>query len=247
MSLYSFNARNGLSVGINPTLVVDNLGNVTAGNVTVSGTLAGAGVVAKFAAPGPIGNVTASTGAFTTLSINTSAVLPTLSSAPTSTTGSLYFNTTTSQWQGYNGTAWATVGGAGATGGGTDAVFNENDAVATQNYTIGSGAYISGTSVTSNTFTLPSHNLVTDSKVHFNGTLPAGIVADTVYYVIAGGLTANTFTISATVGGTQLTGITNSSVNFGVGKIRNALLAGPFSIATGANITVPNGSTLTIV
>jgi hypothetical protein len=66
MSAYSFNARNGLSVGVNPTLVVDNLGNITCNNLTVSGTTSG--VSASLSSPSAIGNTTPNTGAFTNLS-----------------------------------------------------------------------------------------------------------------------------------------------------------------------------------
>jgi hypothetical protein len=49
--------------------------------------------------------------------------------------GMIRFNTTLSQFEGYNGTAWSAVGG-GATGGGSDAVFLENSNTVTTNYTI---------------------------------------------------------------------------------------------------------------
>lgn len=49
--------------------------------------------------------------------------------------GYFRFNSDTSSFEGYNGSAWGSVGG-GATGGGNDAVFVENDQVVTTNYTI---------------------------------------------------------------------------------------------------------------
>jgi hypothetical protein len=49
--------------------------------------------------------------------------------------GYFRFNSSTSQFEGYNGSAWGAVGG-GATGGGSDAVFIENDQSVTANYTI---------------------------------------------------------------------------------------------------------------
>ena len=52
--------------------------------------------------------------------------------------GYLRFNSDDGAFEGYNGSAWAPVGG-GATGGGSDAVFVENDQVVTANYTIPSG------------------------------------------------------------------------------------------------------------
>jgi hypothetical protein len=54
---------------------------------------------------------------------------------PTAVQGGFRFNTTTIKFEGYNGTAWAAVGG-GATGGGNDAVFIENGQTVTANYTI---------------------------------------------------------------------------------------------------------------
>jgi len=49
--------------------------------------------------------------------------------------GYLRFNSDDGAFEGYNGSAWAPVGG-GATGGGSDAVFVENDQTVTTNYTI---------------------------------------------------------------------------------------------------------------
>jgi hypothetical protein len=45
------------------------------------------------------------------------------------------FNTTLSQYEGYNGTSWGQLGG-GATGAGGDTVFMENSQTVTTNYTI---------------------------------------------------------------------------------------------------------------
>ena len=53
-------------------------------------------------------------------------------------TGQFRFNTTSTSFEGYNGTSWGAVGG-GATGGGTDAWALEHDNTITANYTIGTG------------------------------------------------------------------------------------------------------------
>ena len=53
-------------------------------------------------------------------------------------TGFFRFNTTTTKFEGYNGTAWGSVGG-GATGAGTDDVFVENSQTITTSYSITSG------------------------------------------------------------------------------------------------------------
>jgi hypothetical protein len=49
--------------------------------------------------------------------------------------GYFRFNSESSAFEGYNGSAWGSIGG-GATGGGGDAVFVENDQSVTANYTI---------------------------------------------------------------------------------------------------------------
>lgn len=56
-----------------------------------------------------------------------------------------------------------------------------------------------------------AHGKTAGSRVVFGGTvLPAHIVAGTVYYVIAAGLTANAFEISATSGGTAISTLGDS-------------------------------------
>ena len=57
---------------------------------------------------------------------------------PTGATGYLRFNSTTTSFEGYNGTAWGSIGGGGnmPTGGGTDKIFYENGQTVTTDYTI---------------------------------------------------------------------------------------------------------------
>src|SRR5574341_766453 len=54
--------------------------------------------------------------------------------------------------------------------------------------------------------TLTNHGLGVDDAVYFTttGALPTGILANTIYYVIAAGLTANNFEIAATRGGAAI-------------------------------------------
>ena len=52
--------------------------------------------------------------------------------------GMIRFNTTISQYEGYDGSAWTSIGG-GATGGGSDNVFYENAQTVTTNYTLSAG------------------------------------------------------------------------------------------------------------
>lgn len=52
--------------------------------------------------------------------------------------GEIRFNSTLGQFEGYNGTAWSSVGG-GATGGGADTIFVNNGQTVTTSYSIPSG------------------------------------------------------------------------------------------------------------
>ncbi len=73
--------------------------------------------------------------------------------------GMIRFNSTLGQFEGYNGTAWSSVGG-GATGGGADTVFIENSQTVTTNYTLSTNKNaVSAGPVTVNTgvtVTIPS-------------------------------------------------------------------------------------------
>lgn len=104
---------------INVPAVAGNM--VTTGDTgTVTNTMLNSNA---YTAPGTIGSGTPNTGAFTNLSANgtvtfsgTGAVQMTSGTTAqqpgTPTAGMLRFNTTTAQFEGYNGSAWASVGGA---------------------------------------------------------------------------------------------------------------------------------------
>lgn len=57
---------------------------------------------------------------------------------PTSATGKIRYNTTLSQYEGYDGSSWSLLGG-GATGGGGDQVFVENTTTVTTSYSLPTG------------------------------------------------------------------------------------------------------------
>jgi hypothetical protein len=54
---------------------------------------------------------------------------------PTAATGQFRFNSDVTKFEGYNGSAWGSVGG-GATGGGSDEIFVENGQTVTTSYTL---------------------------------------------------------------------------------------------------------------
>lgn len=111
------NAANSAWITIG-TLANTNLGLAPVASPSFTGT-------ATFA-----GDVLMSGTGVLDLPVGTTAQRP---GSPTS--GMIRFNTTVTQFEGYNGTAWSAVGG-GATGGGPDTVFFENGQTVTTNYTL---------------------------------------------------------------------------------------------------------------
>ena len=114
------------------TWTVDN-GAITSAkldtNIDIAGTLDVTGVATFDSTATFSGDVTiGSTGALT---------IPdgTEAQRPTGVTGMIRFNTDITQFEGYNGSSWSSIGG-GATGGGSDQIFYENDQTVTTNYTI---------------------------------------------------------------------------------------------------------------
>jgi hypothetical protein len=97
-----------------PTLVTPVLGVASATSLTV---------------PGIVGS--SATGSIT-VPIGTTA------ERPTPTAGMMRLNSTLTAFEGYNGTAWGSIGG-GATGGGADQVFQENQLIVTTSYTLSTG------------------------------------------------------------------------------------------------------------
>lgn len=135
------NAANSAWITIG-TLASTNLGLATAASPTFTGTSTFTGDV-----------LLSGTGVLD-LPVGTTAQRP---GSPNS--GMIRFNTDLTTFEGYNGTAWGSIGG-GATGGGSDQVFLENDNTVTVNYTLSTNKNaVSAGPVTINsgvTVTIPS-------------------------------------------------------------------------------------------
>jgi hypothetical protein len=100
----------------------------------VAGTQAGDAIeFAQFTTPTFTGNVTMLSTGFALIPAGTTAERPV---SPVN--GQIRYNTTTGQFEGYQGGAWGQLGG-GATGGGGDEVFVENGVTVTANYTLSTG------------------------------------------------------------------------------------------------------------
>lgn len=70
------------------------------------------------------------------------------------------------------------------------------------------------------TFVQPCHNLIDGDKVVFTGgtEIPCGLTLNTVYFVIATGLTPAEFKVSATLGGSSITVTGTATGTFYVAK-----------------------------
>jgi hypothetical protein len=70
------------------------------------------------------------------------------------------------------------------------------------------------------TFTASCHGLIADDKVVFTGgtEIPCGLALNTVYYVIATGLTATEFKVSSTSGGSSIAVTGTATGTFYVAK-----------------------------
>jgi len=97
----------------------------------VAGTAAGEAIeFAQFSTPTFTGNVTMTATGFALIPAGTTSERPV---SPVN--GQIRYNTTTAQFEGYQGGAWGQLGG-GATGGGGDEVFVENGVTVTTSYTL---------------------------------------------------------------------------------------------------------------
>jgi hypothetical protein len=100
----------------------------------VAGSAAGDAIeFAQFKTPTFTGNVTMSSTGFALIPAGTTAERPV---SPAN--GQIRYNTTTAQFEGYQGGAWGQLGG-GATGAGGDEVFQENSLIVTTSYTLTTG------------------------------------------------------------------------------------------------------------
>lgn len=80
------------------------------------------------------------------------------------------------------------------------------------------------TVATPGVFTLVAHGLAVNDPIQISGgTIPTGLVAGTTYYVIAAGLTADNFEVSASVGGAAINTTGSSSGTISLFKSTNAV------------------------
>jgi hypothetical protein len=195
-------------------------GNASLVNITVSGTAAITGV-ATFSAD-PLFN---STGAVL-LSKGTTGQRPASTSS-----GQIRFNTTTSTFEGYNGTSWSSVGGGGATGTAGNDIFYENSKTVTMGYSITAGKNAMATGPITIAANFTGTGSISGTTLTITGTTGAGVLV--VGSIISGtGVTAGTF-ITAFGTGTGTTGTYTVSASQTVSST---------AITTSTAVTIPSGS-----
>ena len=141
-STWANNTMNDIAAALTDSVAADGQTPMT-GNLDlnthkvvnlVAGTASGEAVeFAQFKTPTFTGNVTMSSTGFALIPAGTTAERPV---SPAN--GQIRYNTTTSQFEGYQGGAWGQLGG-GATGAGGDEVFQENSLIVTTSYTLTTG------------------------------------------------------------------------------------------------------------
>lgn len=141
-STWANNTMNDLAAALTDSVAADGQTPMT-GNLDlnthkivglVAGTASGEAVeFAQFKTPTFTGNVTMSSTGFALIPAGTTAERPV---SPAN--GQIRYNTTTAQFEGYQGGAWGQLGG-GATGAGGDEVFQENSLIVTTSYTLTTG------------------------------------------------------------------------------------------------------------
>ena len=149
---YDAGGGTGWGSGYNSTYSTSNVRNVVTGALSsifyggsgiqfFTNTSQTAGTAAsermRIDTSGNVGIGTASPSVKLAISSTDAILIPvgTTAQQPTGATGMLRFNTTTTSFEGYNGTAWGSIGG-GATGGGTDQIFWVNGQTVTTSYSI---------------------------------------------------------------------------------------------------------------
>jgi hypothetical protein len=189
-----------------------------------------------------IGGTSALAGTFTTLTAtadssftSTGAVLlskGTTGERPASSiAGQIRFNTTTTNFEGYSGTAWASVGGGGATGTSGNDIFYENSKTVTMGYSITAGKNAMATGPITIAANFTGTGAISGTTLTITGTTGAGVLV--VGSIISGtGVTAGTF-VSAFGTGTGTTGTYTVSVSQTVSST---------AITTSTAVTVPSGS-----
>ena len=200
---------------------------VTINNSVIGGTTAVAGTFTTFTATSD--SSFTSTGAVL-LSKGTSAQRP---ASPSQ--GQIRFNTTSTNFEGYNGTTWAAVGGGGATGTSGNDIFYENSKTVTMGYSVTSGKNAMSTGPITIAANFNGTGYISGTTLTIAGTTGSGVLV--VGSVISG---------SGVTSGTVVTALGSGSGGAGTYTVSPSQTVGssgsPITITTSTAVTIPSGS-----
>jgi len=131
---------------------------------------------------------------------------------------------------------------------GTNSALRTNAKTIAENITVADHAAPFAVDTTADTLSIGSDGGYANGDtvyVSSSATLPTGLVVATEYYVV--GVTASTLQLAATYGGAAIN-ITDTGVGtHTIYQAINAMSVGPITVETGFAVTVPTGSTWSIV
>jgi hypothetical protein len=206
-----------------PTINTATISGGTINNSVIGGVTPLAGTFTIFTATGD-SSFTSTGGVL--LSKGTTGQRP-----ASSISGQIRFNTTTSVFEGYNGTTWSSVGGGGATGTSGNDIFYENSKTVTMGYSITAGKNAMATGPITIAANFIGTGSISGITLTISGTTGSGVLV--VGSIISGtGVTAGTF-ISAFGTGTGTTGTYTVSASQTVSST---------AITTSTAVTIPSGS-----
>jgi hypothetical protein len=123
-----------------PTLVTPALGAATATSLTATTVNAALNGTLGATTPAAVSATTGTFSGFVGTAATGAVITPvgTTGQRPAAASGMVRLNSSTGDFEGYNGTDWGSIGG-GATGAGGDQVFQENSLIVTTSYTLSTG------------------------------------------------------------------------------------------------------------
>jgi hypothetical protein len=143
----------------------------------------------------------------------------------------LRFNTTTSEFEGYNGSSWGAIGGGGASGGGSNDVFYENSQTVNIEYAISANKNAMSTGPITVAASFNGTGAISGTTLTITGATGSGVLV--VGSIISGtGVTSSTV-VTAFLTGTGTTGTYTVSPSQTVSST---------TITTTVSVTVPTGS-----
>lgn len=188
-----------------------------------------------------IGGSTAVAGTFTTLTATADSAFTstgavqlskgTTGQRPTGASGLIRFNTSTSTFEGHNGTTWASVGGGGATGTGGNDIFYENSKTVTIAYSLTANKNAMSTGPITIAANFSGTGAISGTTLTITGTTGSGVLV--VGSIISG---------SGVTAGTIVTAFGTGTGTTGTYTVTPSQTVSSTAITASTTVTIPSGS-----